>query len=195
VYTLAEKEDTMARISLDPPRTLLVRAVETYSRRRYGTVLQPALAYAHNPKILSSYLRFEQRVARWKALDDGLKHVAVMVSAARIGCAWCMDFGYWEAHRLGLPADLVRKVPAWRDHREAFSERQLLVMEYAEAVTATPPAVTDELAATLRKELGEKAFVELTVMVAVENLRSRVNSAFGLTGQGFSDRCEIGATS
>jgi hypothetical protein len=29
------------------------------------------------------------------------------------------------------------------------------------------------------------------MVAARENLRSRVNSAFGLTGQGFSDQCEI----
>jgi alkylhydroperoxidase family enzyme len=181
----------MARISLDPPRSLLLRLVEAYSRRRYGAVLQPGLALAHNRKVLLADLRFEQKIARWDALDARLKHLALMVSAARIGCEWCMDFGHWEAHGLGLPHDLVAKVPVWREHRDAFSELELLVMEYAEAMTATPPEVTDELSARLLKDLGEPAFVELSAVVAVENLRSRVNSAFGLTGQGFSDRCEI----
>ena len=31
------------------------------------------------------------------------------------------------------------------------------------------------------------------MMVAVENVRSRFNSALGLTSQGFKDRCEIPA--
>ena len=181
----------MARISLDPPRTLLMRLVQAYSRRQYGQVLDPALAFGHNTKVLLGYLRFEQKVAKWDTLDPGLKHLAEMVAAARIGCEWCMDFGYWLADDLGLPMDKVAKVPAWREHRDAFTETEQQVMDYAEAMTATPPAVTDEQAARLQKELGEAAFVELTTMVAVENLRSRVNSAFGLTGQGFSDRCEI----
>jgi AhpD family alkylhydroperoxidase len=181
----------MARISLQPRRTPLLRLVEAYSRRRYGAVLEPALALAHNRKVLLADLRFEQRVARWDALDATLKHLAEMVAAARIGCEWCLDFGHWVAHDLGLPHDKVSKVPAWREHPEAFSGTELLVLEYAEAMTATPPAVTDELAARLLERLGEAAFVELTAVVAVENLRSRVNSAFGLTGQGFSDRCEI----
>lgn len=181
----------MARISLDPPRTMLLRLVEAYSRRRYGAVLEPALALAHNRRVLLADLRFEQRVAKWDALDAGLKHLAEMVAAARIGCEWCMDFGYWEADRLGLSLDKAARVPAWREHRDAFTDVELLVLEYAEAMTATPPAVTDELSAQLQKELGQAAFVELTGIVAVENLRSRINSAFGLTGQGFSDRCEI----
>jgi alkylhydroperoxidase family enzyme len=181
----------MARISLDPPRTPLLRLVEAYSRREYGRVLDPALAFGHNTKVLLSYLRFEQKVAKWRTLDEGLKHLALMVASARIGCEWCMDFGFWQADRLGLPLDKVAKVPAWREHRDAFTELEQQVMEYAEAMTATPPTVTDEQSARLQKELGEAALVELTAIVAIENLRSRVNSAFGLTGQGFSDQCEI----
>jgi alkylhydroperoxidase family enzyme len=181
----------MARISLDPPRTVLLRLVEAYSRRQYGKVLDPALAFGHNTRILLSYLRFEQKVAKWDALDPGLKHLAEMAAAARIGCEWCMDFGYWKADDLGLPLDKIAKVPAWREHRDAFTELEQQVLEYAEAMTATPPTVSDEQSARLQKELGEAAVVELTTMVAVENLRSRVNSAFGLTGQGFADQCEL----
>jgi len=66
-------------------------------------------------------------------------------------------------------------------------------MAYAEAVTATPPTVTDEMVAGLRRQLDDAELVELTMMVAVENIRSRFNSALGLTSQGFKDRCEIPA--
>jgi alkylhydroperoxidase family enzyme len=185
------EEVTMARISLDPPRGVLLRVVEAYSRRRYGKVLDPVRVFGHQTQILLAYLRFEQKVAKWDRLDAGLKHLAETVAAARIGCEWCMDFGYWQADDLGLPLDKVAKVPAWREHREAFTGLEQQVMEYAEAMTATPPAVTDEQSARLRRELGDAALVELTTMVALENLRSRVNGAFGLTGQGFAEQCEI----
>ncbi|MGW1375356.1 carboxymuconolactone decarboxylase family protein [Streptomyces sp. NPDC002446] len=181
----------MARISLTPPRTLTLRFAQWYSRRAYGKVMEPALAMGHHPKLLRSYFSFENKVARWKALDPALKHLAVMASAAAIGCSWCMDFGHWHADKLGLPLEKVSKVPDWRAHRESFTELERAVMEYAEAMTQSPPDVTDELAESLRGRLGEQAFVELTMMVAVENLRSRVNSAMGLRSQGFSESCEI----
>ena len=57
----------------------------------------------------------------------------------------------------------------------------------------SPPAVTDEMSAHLLRELGDATFVELTFMVGLENLRSRVNSALGLRSQGFSDRCTVPA--
>jgi alkylhydroperoxidase family enzyme len=122
-----------------------------------------------------------------------LKELAVMAAAARIGCSWCMDFGYWEGHKLGIAPEKLRAVPSWRQHTELFSGPELAVMEYAEAMCQTEPAVPDELAARLLSLLGEAAFVELTYMVGVENLRSRVNSALGLRSQGFADRCEIPA--
>jgi alkylhydroperoxidase family enzyme len=64
-------------------------------------------------------------------------------------------------------------------------------MEYAEAMTMTPPRVTDAMVEALRRHLSEAQLVELTAIIAVEDLRSRVNSAFGLTAQGFRDRCEL----
>ncbi|GLW07517.1 hypothetical protein Misp01_26470 [Microtetraspora sp. NBRC 13810] len=181
----------MARISLDVPRGPLWRLAEWYSRHRYGAVLDPGRAYGHNTRVAVTYVRLEQRVAKWRAADPLLKHLAVMVSAVRIGCSWCVDFGHWEANELGLPADKVRLALDWRESPESFTELERLVMEYAEAMTETPPAVTDDMVTRLLDRLGEAAVVEITALVAVENLRSRVNSAFGLTSQGFSDRCAV----
>lgn len=180
----------MARVSLTPPRTRFFRFVEWYSKRAYGKVLDPARALAHNPRVLWSDLRFEQSVAKWNRLDPGLKALAEMASAAVIGCSWCMDFGYWASRERGVDARKLRDVPVWRDS-DAYTPLERDVMAYAEAVTATPPAVDDDLAARLRDRLGEPALVELTAMVAVENLRSRLNSALGLTSQGFKDSCEV----
>lgn len=85
-----------------------------------------------------------------------------------------------------------RWVPRWRES-DAFDERERRVMEYAEAMSVTPPQVTDAMAEALRADLGDSGFVELTMIVAVENERSRFNSALGLSSHGFSDRCELPA--
>lgn len=89
----------MARISLDPPRTLLFRVLERYSVRTYGDILDPGRALAHNSRVIYADLRFERAVAKFNKLDPVLKEFAVMAAAAHIGCSWCMDFGYWEEGR------------------------------------------------------------------------------------------------
>ncbi|MFC5799950.1 carboxymuconolactone decarboxylase family protein [Streptomyces formicae] len=180
----------MARIPLTPPRSLFYRATEWYSKRTYKEVLDPVKALGHNPRVLRADLRFEMAVAKWNALDPGLKALAEMATAASIGCSWCMDFGYWVSAREGIDARKLQAVPVWRGS-DVYTPLERDVMEYAEAMTANPPEVTDELAERLLGTLGEAAYVELTAIVAVENLRSRINSALGLTSQGFKDHCEL----
>jgi AhpD family alkylhydroperoxidase len=183
-----------ARIPLDPPRTLVYRLTEWYSRRRFGTVADPAAAMGHNPRVLVTNARHEMALEKWHALDPTLKDLAQMASAVTIGCSWCVDFGYWIATRKGTDPVKLRDVPRWRDS-DVFTDLERRVLAYAEAMSATPPAVTDEMVAGLRRDLDDAALVELTMMVAVENSRSRFNSALGLTSQGFRDRCEVPAGS
>ena len=182
----------MARISLDPPRTLVWRLTEWYSKRRFGAVADPAAAMGHNPRVLLSYSRFEMGVEKWHRLDPTLKHLAEMAASVTIGCSWCVDFGYWIATSKGTDPIKLQDVPRWRES-DVYTDLERKVLAYSEAASATPPAVTDEMVAGLRRELGEAALVELTMMIAVENQRSRFNSALGLTSQGFKDRCEIPA--
>jgi AhpD family alkylhydroperoxidase len=181
---------SVARVPLDVPPTLFGRAMAWYSRRAYGDVLDTGLAMLHNRRVLTAVMGFERRIAGWSALDPDLKTLAVMASASSIGCSWCVDFGWYAAHSDGLDVTRLEELPRWRES-DVFSALERDVIEYAEAMTATPPEVTDELAGRLRDDLGDEAFVELTMMVAVENERSRFNSALGLTSQGFKDRCEL----
>jgi AhpD family alkylhydroperoxidase len=180
----------MTRIPLDPPRTLTYRLVEWYSRRRFGAVAEPAAAMAHNRRVLLSNVRAETSLEKWRALDPTLKDLASMAAAVSIGCSWCVDFGYWISTSRGTDPAKLRAVPQWRDS-DVFTDTERAVLGYAEAVSATPPAVTDAMVADLRRRLDDAALVELTMMIAVENQRSRFNSALGLTSQGFADHCAL----
>ena len=189
-YATTEERRSAVRVPLEEPRTLFDKTVAWYCRRQFGDVLDNALALMHNRKVLKALFAFEKKVTTWDRLDPDLKVLAQAASAAMIGCSWCMDFGWYAAHSAGLDTTKLSEVPRWRDS-QVFTPQERRVLEYAEAMTATPPEVTDEMAEALRADLGDDGFVELTVMVAVENERSRMNSALGLTSQGFKDHCEI----
>lgn len=182
----------MTRIPLDPPRSTFVRLTEWWSRRTYGAVLDPGAAMAHHPGVLRTNVRHELSLARWDRLDPTLKALAVMSSAVTIGCSWCLDFGFWESTTRGIDPAKLRDVPRWRDS-DRFTDLERQVMAYAEAMTTTPLEVTDAMVAELRRSLDDAQLVELTMMISVENSRSRFNSALGLTSQGFRDRCEVPA--
>ncbi|MDN4163272.1 carboxymuconolactone decarboxylase family protein [Nocardioides abyssi] len=178
------------RIPRATPTGLWARAMEAYARRTYGQVPDNAYVLWHHRKALRAVLSFESKVARFDALDPHLRSYALLASAGTIGCSWCLDFGYFLAHDEGLDLAKVREVPRWRE-AEVFTDLERDVMDYAEAMSETPLRVTDEMVAGLVERLGVPAVVELTQVVALENMRSRFNAAAGLESQGFSDVCEI----
>ncbi|WP_246241771.1 carboxymuconolactone decarboxylase family protein [Flexivirga aerilata] len=166
-------------------------AMRWFAKRKLGGEFPDnGYVYFHNKPVLKAVLSFEGKVDRWSALDPTLKSYAQIASAGVIGCSWCLDFGYFKAHDDGLDLDKVRQVPRWRES-DVFSALERRVLEYAEAMSQTPLTVTDEMVAALVDELGAAATVELTQMIALENMRSRFNSAAGLQSQGYSDVCEL----
>jgi AhpD family alkylhydroperoxidase len=146
--------------------------------------------YFHHKPVLKAVMSFEGKVKKWDRLDPTLKSYAQLASAGVVGCSWCLDFGYFMAHNDGLDLAKVREVPRWRES-DVFSPLERDVLAYAEAMSVTPLTVTDEMVAGLVERLGAPAVVELTQMVALENMRSRFNSAAGLQSQGYSDVCEL----
>ena len=170
---------------------LLTRFAYRTARRRYGKVPEPLTVWAHSRRILLSVSGFEQAVAGWRELDATCKSLAVLRAAQVIGCPWCIDFGSFLSRGDGVTEQQLRDLHRWRDS-DAFTPEQQLCLAYAEAASTTPLTVTDELVEQLRAALGEAAVVELAMMVAVENQRSRFNGGLGLVSQGYStDACAV----
>ena len=60
----------------------------------------------------------------------------------------------------------------------AFTDVERLVIEVADAMTATPTNVSDELYGRLRAQFSEEQLLELGAQIAFENYRSRSNRLF-----------------
>jgi alkylhydroperoxidase family enzyme len=182
----------MSRIPLDHKPTPLLRIAEIYSKRRYGAVLEPGLALLHNRKVLMTVIANENRVARWDTLNPTVKAVATLAAAAEIGCGWCLDFGFWESFHRGVDPIKLREISRWR-RSTVYNGRERAAIMYAVAMTQTPPQVTDDMVGELRTRFTDAEVVELTATIALENQRSRTNTALGLTSQGFRDHCDVPA--
>ena len=158
--------------------------------RQFGAVAEPVEVTWHNPSVAQAALEFGAHVGTWDAADQSLKTFAHMAVAAQVGCSWCLDINYFQAQNQNLDLVKASQVPRWRES-DVFTPLERDVLEYAEAMTNTPPTVTDELSARLLEQLGPAALVELTACIGFANLSTRSNTALGITSQGFSDACEI----
>jgi AhpD family alkylhydroperoxidase len=164
--------------------------VKRMSRRLMGDVPEPVEVAWHNRKVLNFSFSIARKSQKWDQCDESLKSFANMAVASLVGCGFCLDLGYFQAHDEGLDEAKAREVPRWRES-DVFTPLERDVMEYAEAMSQTPPAVTDELSARLLNQLGASALVELTAAIALENLYTRSNIALGVEAQGFSAACDL----
>lgn len=171
----------------------LVRIVYWFARRRYGAVPEPVAVGAHHRGLMVAGGRHELAVERAsKALPANVRDIAVYRVAQRLGCSWCVDFGAMLQRLEGLDIERLRHIDDYADS-PAYDRGERLAIAYADAMTANPVAVTDEQVAELRAEFGEKGVLELTYHVALENMRARMNSALGITDQGFTsgEACRV----
>jgi AhpD family alkylhydroperoxidase len=164
--------------------------MKRFTRKLLGDVPEPAEVMWHNRAVLNTFTGFGRKAQKWDQLDPNLKSFAHMAVAALVGCSWCLDFGYFHAHNEGLDETKASEVPRWRES-PVFTPLERDVMEYAEAMSETPPRVTDDLSARLLEQLGAPAMVELTASIAFANLTTRSNTALGIEAQGFSTACTV----
>jgi alkylhydroperoxidase family enzyme len=165
--------------------------VKRMSRKVLGDVAEPVEVAWHNRTVPNFSLSISRKAQKWDQCDENLKSFADMAVASLVGCSFCLDLGYFQAHNEGLDESKAREVPRWRES-DVFTPLERDVMAYAEAMSQTPPTVTDELSARLLDQLGAPALVELTASIALANVYTRTNVAFGIESQGFSASCDLG---
>ena len=164
--------------------------LKRYSRKELGQVPESLGVMWHNKRVLRHFFGFFGKIDKWDACDQQLKSFAHMAAVADVGCSFCLDYGYFEARNQNIDMEKAREVPRWREST-VFTPLERDVMEYAEAMTETPPRVTDELSARLLEQLGAPAMVELTAIVGFANLSTRGNDAMGIESQEYSAACAL----
>ncbi len=166
------------------PRGLPVR--QTPLRRGAGAVR----GVGTPPGLLVAGAIHETAVERASSkLPANVRELAVFWTARTIGCSWCVDFGSMLKRLDGLDVDRLdidNYANARTDDERPRSPTRI-------AITRDPHTVTDEQVADLRRRFGDAGVFELTYQIGIENMRARINSALGITEQGFNsgDACRV----
>jgi len=169
-----------------------VRLLFWNQERKYGQVLKPSLLLARVPKLFLAVAILYGVLDRRKSPVDPVLRSLVMVRVSQISsCSFCTDI---NASLLAERAGSVEKLQTlekWMDS-ELFSKREKVVLEYAEVITHAGQRVSDELISQLREFFDEDGIIELTGLVAFQNLSSKFNNALDIPSQGF---CRLPSTS
>jgi AhpD family alkylhydroperoxidase len=171
------------------------RQIAKLAGRETKQMIEPVQLYAHVPGLLLAYGRLEQATAKLDRLDDRFKALAELKAATLTHCEYCIDLGSQIARRWSLSDDQLLALPRYRESR-VFDDVEKLVLDYAVGMSRTPVEVSDDLFDGLREHFDDAQIVELTHLIALENLRGRFNLALGVGATGFSEGmvCAVPAT-
>jgi len=102
-------------------------------------------------------------------------------------CRFCVDINSLTLAKRAGSMEKVEALEHWRES-DLFDRKEKIALEYAEAITYSDRQVDDELFARLKAAFDEDAIIELTGLIAFQNLSSKFNSALDIPAQGF---CKI----
>jgi len=175
------------RIATLPPGRYpwYVRLILGLQRRKYGRPLEPALLWGRIPRaFLTLTLLYRSLDRADSPLDPALRSLVQVLVSQINQCGFCTDLNAATAlERQGAP----EKLAALREYEMSplFTGRERAALAYAEAVTNPGRGVDDALFLQLRRHFADEEIVELTALVAFQNMSSKFNAALGVRAQGF----------
>lgn len=154
-------------------------------KRKYGQILKPALIWARVPSLFAAIALLYGVLDRKSSPIDPVLRSLVTVRVSQINsCRFCIDINSAVLAKRAGSMNKVEALERWRES-ELFDNKERLVLEYVEAVTYTDRRVDDDLSQRLHEYFNEDEIVELTGLIAFQNLSSKFNSALDLPAQGF----------
>lgn len=154
-------------------------------KRKYGQVLKPALVWARVPRLFAAVAILYGVLDRRSSPIDPVLRSLITVRVSQLNwCLFCIDINSSVLAKRTGSMDKVEALGHWRDS-DLFDEKERLVLQYVEAITYTDRQVDDDLVKQLHRYFDDDAIVELTGLIAFQNLSSKFNSALDLPAQGF----------
>lgn len=154
-------------------------------KRKYGEILIPGLVWGRVPKLFASVAMLYGALDRKSSPINPELRSLVTVRVSQINwCKFCVDINSATLAKRSGSFEKVDKLEQWKDS-DLFDEKEKVVLEYTEAVTYTDRQVTDELVNRLKGFFDDDGVVELTGLIAFQNLSSKFNSALDVPAQGF----------
>lgn len=131
-------------------------------------------AYKTHKLAIAAVLGLEAYCRR--TMDPKLKELVVLRASVLNGCRYCIAMHRRDATKHGETAERLDAVADWPQHRELFTPRELVALEFTDAVTRIDgeESVPDELYQRVDAEFGEDGTGHLLMTIATINVWNRL---------------------
>lgn len=114
-------------------------------------------------------------------LEPELIHLVFLRVSQLNTCAHCIDVHTRDLVKHGMSVEKIVLVPVWTEVEYLFSDQERAALAWAEEVTRVSEThASDEAYSAALAAFGEKALVELTIVIATMNAINRMGVSFRL---------------
>ncbi len=163
----------------------LIRPFFWLQKHNYGEVLKPGLLWARVPKLFAAVATLYGVINRKTSLINPVLRSLVTVRVSQINsCHFCIDINSMTLLNRSQDEEKLFQLSQWRNS-DVYTEIERAVLDYTEAVTFTEQRVSELQVQTLKQFFSEDDIVELTGLIAFQNMSAKFNSALDVPAQGF----------
>ena len=154
-------------------------------RRKYGMVLNPSLLWGRVPGLFGGIAFFYGVLDRKQSPLPPILRALLTVRISQINhCSFCVDINSALSLKRGAAREKLDQLENWRES-SLFDNSERVALEYAETVTFLDDKVNKNLMKRVKEHFDENMLLELTALIAFQNMSSKFNQALDVQPQGF----------
>jgi len=154
-------------------------------KRKYGAILEPARLWGRTPGVFAGLAFLYGALDRKHSPVEPALRTLITVRVSQINwCSFCVDINSATAVKRHIGEKKLTALAQF-EGSSLFTDKEKAALSYAEAVTFSDQGTTEEHFKRLRRHFDDDAIIELTALVAFQNLSSKFNASLNVAPQGF----------
>lgn len=164
---------------------IFIKVILWAQKMKYGESLLPTKIWGRSPKLMYGLQALYRAIDRkGSPLEPELRSL-IGVKVSQINhCDFCVDISSALLLKRGIFPERISALNNFQTSA-LFSEKEKTALEFAEAVTRNNLPSDDNLFSRLKIFFSDDEIVELTALIAFQNLSSKFNAALQIPTQGF----------
>ncbi len=156
-----------------------------WQKRKYGRVLDSSLVWIKVPRLFSAIARLYGMLDRRSSpLPPELRLMVIVRVSQMNRCQFCIDLNTARLMRVMKTNEKVLELSTWPES-VLFSKKERAVLDYVDKITDSNSEVDDRCFEQLKAFFDEKSLIELTALIAFQNMSTKFNEALQIPSQGF----------
>jgi AhpD family alkylhydroperoxidase len=150
--------------------------------RRMGGLSEPVRLWARSAPTFLAFLLLNRALERRASPLNPQLRALLRTRISQINvCPFCIDLNASRARDLGVLDEKLAALPKFAAS-SLYDEAEKAALTFAETVTVTGEQTTQELIEDLKHHYNDNTIVELTAVIAHQNMSSKFNAALGIIG-------------